>query len=188
MHNLALGGRWKASTPRKAVAKPSHAGPENQPEQGRGRTKSRVARPPHNAAENRPVLSARQRATRSHPRSDAPLRSVEYVVLRLVHLDPRLTTKPHRDRLFLLVQIFLPQRSPHRIGRALAKLRDLQSAAAIDTDAFTVGAAESDPKLNRCRRLFDDLVRGSQPGIWPAGRSEIEWPRFARLLGHVIHP
>jgi hypothetical protein len=130
----------------------------------------------------------RPRSVRVHPRSDAPLDAVQHAVLRLIHLDPRLTADAHLERLVALVAVFLPQSTPQRVGAALAQLRRWVTAAAVDTDAFRAAAIVGSPDVSRCRRLFNALVRSARPGSWPAHRVEQAWPTVVRLLGNAVDP
>jgi hypothetical protein len=130
----------------------------------------------------------RPRSVRVHPRSDAPLDATQHAVLRLIHLDPRLTADVQRERLVALVAVFLPQSTSPRVGAALEQLRRWVTAAAVDTDAFRAAAIVGSPDIARCRRLFNALVHSARPGSWPAPRVEQASPTVAALLGHPVDP
>jgi hypothetical protein len=74
------------------------------------------------------------------------LLSTEALVLRLIHLDPRLTTKEHRDRLVQVVGLCGWAQSAARLGRVLDRLQRWSQAAAIITDAFAVGSRAPAPR------------------------------------------
>lgn len=124
----------------------------------------------------------KRRMKRVRPRSDATLSPTEQVVLRLIHVDPRLTVPAHAARLRALARVFLPTVLRTEITKALKELHHLQAAAAIETDAFVVGDRVMPPELSVCRRMFNDLLRASQAQRWPAGRADREWPTVARLF------
>ncbi|MEX1826893.1 hypothetical protein [Luteibacter sp. CQ10] len=127
----------------------------------------------------------KRRMKRVRPWSDAWLSPTEQVVLRLIHVDPRLTVPDHVARLRDLVTVFLPAASRAEVKRALKDLHGLQAAGAIDTNAFVVGDRVALPELPVCRRMFNGLVRASQEQRWPAGQIEREWPTVQHLLGQA---
>jgi hypothetical protein len=118
--------------------------------------------------------------------TEVTLHPVEAVVLHLSHLDPTLTERRNRPRLILLVQTFLPRRSSHRISMALARLRDLAAAGAIQTRAFLPTDDMDGPTLDHCFRVFEMLVRGLDEVPVSPTVKQSQWTKVARLLGHEV--
>jgi hypothetical protein len=184
MYHLVLRGQSTPSTGPSQAGQEASARPSIEAD---STDSSRLRHAPHDPRAAPPPYR-RPRSVRVHPRSDAPLDAVEHAVLRLIHLDPRLTADAHRERLVALVAVFLPQSTPQPVGAALDHLRRWVTAAAVDTDAFRAAAIVGSPDVARCRRLFNALVRSARPGSWPAPRVEQAWPMVAALLGHPVDP
>jgi hypothetical protein len=184
MYHLVLRRPSTASTDPNQAGQGAGARPSIEADRGGSSRQRNALNDPHAT----PPPYRRPRSVRVHPRSDAPLDAVQHAVLRLIHLDPRLTADAHRQRLAALVAVFLPHSSPQCVGAALDQLRRWVTAAAVDTDAFRAAAIVGSPDIARCRRLFNALVRSARPGSWPAPRVEQAWPMVAALLGHPVDP
>lgn len=138
------------------------------------------------AAPQPPTSALRKRPPKQweEAQSDIELQSVEWVVLQLVHLDPRLTNRAKRSTLLRLMITFTPQRTAHRIGMALAFLRDRAAAGIVHTRAFARADTTEVPTVAACRAVFTMLTAAGEEGLWSPCRLAVEWRRMLRLLGH----
>ncbi|MDQ7995259.1 MAG: hypothetical protein AAGC76_05330 [Luteibacter sp.] len=90
---------------------------------------------------------------------DAHLQLIERCVLVLVHTDPRLTSKFHRDRLRVLMMDLDPSFNAHRVGEALAHVRVLAQAGGLITHAFRPDAVWTAPSREECLAAFETVSR-----------------------------
>lgn len=118
---------------------------------------------------------------------DAGLHIIEACVLAVVHADPRLATKRHRDRLRLVMADLDESFTPHRVGEALARVRMLAQAAAVDTDAFSPDVVWAEPGLEACEAAYETVSKlFGRGGGKNVQRLQQRRTRFLRLMGHEV--
>lgn len=114
---------------------------------------------------------------------DAHLQLIERCVLVLVHTDPRLTSKFHRDRLRVLMMDLDPSFNAHRVGEALAHVRVLAQAGGVTTTAFRPDAVWTAPSPEACVAAFETVNRFfHRGGGTNVARTAERRARFMRMM------
>jgi hypothetical protein len=90
---------------------------------------------------------------------DAGLHIIEACVLAVVHADPRLATKRCRVQLRELMLELDASFNAHRVGEALARVRMLAQAGAVDTDAFRPDTKWGEPDREACEEAFRSIAK-----------------------------